>query len=108
MAQETPLYSDTLRVAGRVDLIGEFDNNLSIIDFKTSSRIKSREEISTYFMQACAYSFMLQELTDIEIEDLVILMVVDNDPTPLIFQEKREDWIDPLIAEITEYYEKYC
>jgi hypothetical protein len=51
---------------------------------------------------------MLQELTDIEIEDLVILMVVDNDPTPLIFREKREDWIDPLIAEITEYYEKYC
>ena len=108
VAQETPLYSDTLRVAGRVDLIGEFDNNLSIIDFKTSSRIKSREEISTYFMQACAYSFMLQELTEIEIEDLVVLMVVDNDPTPLIFQEKREDWIDPLIAEITEYYEKYC
>ena len=106
--QECPLYSDELMLAGRVDLIAEFDNDLSIIDFKTSSRIKSREEISTYFMQACAYSFMLQELTEIEIEDLVVLMVVDNDPTPLIFQEKREDWIDPLIAEITEYYEKYC
>lgn len=51
---------------------------------------------------------MLQELTEIEIEKLVILMVVDNDPNPIIFEEKREDWIDPLIAEITEYYEKYC
>ena len=59
-------------------------------------------------MQACAYSLMLQELTEIEIENLVIIMVVDNDPTPLIFQEKREDWIDPLIAEITDYYENYC
>ena len=106
-SQETPLYSDTLRVAGRVDLIADFDNEPAIIDFKTSSRRKSRDDIHTYFMQACAYSFMLQELTEIEIEKLVILMVVDNDPNPIIFVEKREDWIDPLIAEITEYYEKY-
>ena len=108
LAQETPLYSDTLRVAGRVDLIAEFDNKLSIVDFKTSSRIKTRSQINTYFMQACAYSLMLQELTEIKIENLVIIMVVDNDPTPLIFQEKREDWIDPLISEITDYYENYC
>ena len=107
-SQETPLYSDTLRVAGRVDLIADFDNEPAIIDFKTSSRRKNRDDIHTYFMQACAYSFMLQELTEIEIEKLVILMVVDNDPNPIIFEEKREDWIDPLIAEITEYYEKYC
>lgn len=106
-SQETPLYSDTLRVAGRVDLIADFDNEPAIIDFKTSSRRKSRDDIHSYFMQACAYSFMLQELTEIEIEKLVILMVVDNDSNPIIFEEKREDWIDPLIAEITEYYEKY-
>jgi CRISPR/Cas system-associated exonuclease Cas4 (RecB family) len=106
-AQEVPLYSNTFRVAGRVDLIAEFDNKPSIIDFKTSLRIKTRDQIDSYFMQACAYSLMLEELTTIKIEDLTILMVVDNDPTPLIFQEKREDWIDPLIAEITDFYNNY-
>jgi len=34
-AQEVALYSDYLKVAGRVDCVGIFDNKLSIIDFKT-------------------------------------------------------------------------
>jgi len=32
-------------------------------------------------------------------------MVVDGDPKPIIFKENKEDWIDPLIAELTYYYE---
>ena len=34
--QELPLYSDHLKVAGRVDCVAEFDGKLSIIDYKTS------------------------------------------------------------------------
>ena len=107
-AQEVPLYSNTFRIAGRVDLIADFDSELSIIDFKTSSRIKERDHIKSYFMQACGYSLMLEELTGIRVENLVIIMVVDEDSTPLIFREKREDWIDPLISEIIYYYENHC
>jgi len=103
--QECPLYSDTLKVAGRVDCIAEFEDELSIIDFKTSSRIKDRSEISSYFMQECAYAIMFEEQTGIEINQLVTLMVVDGDENLLIFKEKKEDWIDPLIEEITYYYE---
>ena len=32
IALEAPLYSNQLRMAGRVDCVGLFDNNLSIID----------------------------------------------------------------------------
>ena len=103
--QECPLYSDQLKVAGRVDCIAEFDGELSIVDFKTSGRIKERSEISSYFMQECAYAIMFEEQTGIEINQLVTLMVVDEDDTPIIFIEKKEDWIDPLINEITYYYE---
>ena len=98
-------YSDTLKVAGRVDCIAEFEDELSIIDFKTSSRIKDRSEISSYFMQECAYAIMFEEQTGIEVNQLVTLMVVDGDENLLIFKEKKEDWIDPLIEEITYYYE---
>lgn len=103
-AIEQPLYSDTLLVAGRVDLIAEFDGELSIIDFKTSKRRKSRDEIHSYFMQECAYACMFEEQTEIPVNQLVTIMLVDDDPEPLIFIEKTKDWIDPLISEITDYY----
>ena len=41
-AQEQPLYSNHLGVAGRVDCVAEFDGKLSIIDFKTSKKRKTR------------------------------------------------------------------
>ena len=43
--QECPLYSDHLGVAGRVDCVGRFDGVPSIIDFKTSKRIKTKDKI---------------------------------------------------------------
>ena len=42
---ETPLWSDHLQVAGTVDCIGEFQGRLSVIDFKTASKPKDREDI---------------------------------------------------------------
>ena len=38
---EGALYSDELKLAGRTDLIAEFDGNLSVIDYKTSRKIKN-------------------------------------------------------------------
>jgi CRISPR/Cas system-associated exonuclease Cas4 (RecB family) len=103
--QECPLYSSVLKVAGRVDCIAEFDGELSIVDFKTSGRIKERSEISSYFMQECAYALMFEERTGIAVNQLVTLMVVDGDDKPIIFKENTEDWVDPLIEELTYYYE---
>ena len=57
-AQEVPLYSDHLQLAGRCDCIAEFDGELAIIDFKTSIRKKDYEWLSDYFMQECAYLIM--------------------------------------------------
>ena len=102
--QECPLYSTQLRTAGRVDLIGEFDGTLSIIDFKTSNRVKSLDDIQDYFIQACAYSVMFEERTGTPIDQLVILMVVDGSSTPLIFIEKTEDWLEKMVNKITTYH----
>ena len=55
-ALEDPLYSDYLQVAGTVDCIAEFQGKLSIIDFKTASKPKDRDDIYNYFMQTAAYS----------------------------------------------------
>jgi genome maintenance exonuclease 1 len=103
---ETQLFSDHLQVAGTVDCIAEFDGRVSVIDFKTSKRIKSREDIPGYFMQTSAYAVMFEELTHIPVDRLVVIMSVD-DEAPLLFIEKRDDWIGQFIELRKDYSKLY-
>ena len=100
---EAPLYSKHLKLAGRVDCVGMFDNKLSIIDFKTSRKIKKKEWIHNYFAQASAYAIMFEERTGIPVPQLVIIIAVDNEE-PQVFVEKRDDWTE-LLFKAKEIYE---
>lgn len=100
--QEKRLYSHHLRLAGTVDCIAEFDGRLSVIDYKTSSRKKSREDIPTYFMQCAAYAIMYEELTGTPVDKLVIIMAVEDDD-PLLFVEKRNTWVPELLRYRDQY-----
>jgi len=102
--QEQALWSKTLGMAGRVDCIAEYNGVLSVIDFKTSKRVKQRDDILDYFWQATAYSIMYQEMIGIPINQIVIMMAVENH-TPLVFIEKTEDHVDGLVEAI-QYYKK--
>lgn len=102
-ASEVPLYSDYLRVAGRVDLVGIWNGKISVIDFKTSRRHKTREDCIGYFHQESAYAIMFEELTTIPVPQLVTLMTVEGDTKPLVFVEKRNTWQDEMIEIIDEY-----
>jgi genome maintenance exonuclease 1 len=104
--QEAPLYSDHLGLAGRVDLIAEFDGRLSIIDFKTSSRAKTEDEIDSYFIQMAAYAIMCEERTGTPVSQGVIVMAVENSSQPLVFVQKRDCWTDELFKTINEYNTK--
>ena len=93
---ETPLYSDHLEVAGTVDCIAKYNGKMSVIDFKTSKRKKSRDEISNYFMQCSAYAVAFEERTGVPVGKIVIIMAVDDDDT-IIFEENRDEWINDFI-----------
>ena len=95
-ALEKPLYSHHLRTAGTVDCVAKYRGKMSIVDFKTSKRLKTREDISNYFMQCAAYAVAFEERTGIAVSQLVILMGVD-DEAPLVFIEKRDDWIGQFL-----------
>lgn len=103
---ETKLYSDYLKVAGTVDCIAEYKGMMSVIDFKTSKRVKTKDEIHNYFMQTSAYAVMFEERTGIPVSKLVILMAVDDEPDPIVFIEKRDDWIHGFIG-LREEYSKW-
>ena len=92
---EGALYSDELQLAGRTDLIAEFDEQLAIIDYKTSRRIKTWEMCASYFMQGAFYAHAYEERTGIPINNIVIIMAVENEK-PLLFRETKERWLNPL------------
>lgn len=100
--QELALYSNYLGVAGRVDLVAEFDGKLSIIDYKTSKRPKTKDKIHSYFMQETGYAIMWEELYGQPITQLVTIMHVDNDE-PRVFIEHRDNWADKLLEVIKQY-----
>jgi len=93
---EVPLYSDKLKTAGRVDVLAEWNKILSIVDFKTSRSVKTRDDIHDYFIQESAYAFMVFERTGLLPKQLVTVMAVD-DNKPLLFIEKTRDWIEKFI-----------
>ena len=101
--QEQALYSLQLGLAGRVDCIAEYEGVLSVIDFKTSTRIKKKEDIESYFWQATGYALMYEELIGVPINDIVIMMSVQDESQPLIFKEKTENYINGLVECVYEY-----
>jgi len=92
---ELALYSDHFGVAGRTDLIAEFDGKLSVIDYKTSNRTKKKDWCESYFAQCAFYSVAYEELTKIPVPQVVVIIAVDNEH-PQLFVEKRDDWIDKI------------
>ena len=99
---ETPLYSDKLKVAGRCDCIAEWNGELSIVDWKTASRAKSKDHIRNYFMQATAYSEMFEERTGRPINQIVIAIAVESDGTQLFIEDKAN-----YKADLQVFLDKY-
>ena len=97
---ETMLYSETLGLAGQVDCIAEFDGVPSIIDFKTSLRLKKEEWILNYFEQCTCYSLMYEEMTGIQCKQIVVLISVDDEPEPQVFVKQRGEYIPELARKV--------
>ena len=108
-AIEAPLYSDGLRVAGRVDLIGIWEHSktkeqsLAIIDFKTSAKSKKEEWIQGYFMQESAYAAMFAErmgwdkpLEQIDM-NIVTIIGVDGKDEAELYQRRSIDYFPDFI-----------
>jgi|LakMenEpi03Aug12_release.lakeMendotaPanAssembly.Ray.scaffolds.fasta_scaffold383331_2 genome maintenance exonuclease 1 len=102
--QEVGLYSDALKVAGRVDCIAEYKGVLSIIDFKTSNNVKTDEMCNDYFLQETFYSLALLEGTGIDVEQIVTIIAVERQMNPQVFIKNRNNYISELNKRIEKFY----
>ena len=101
-AQECGLYSDKYKVAGRVDCIAEYNNVLSIIDFKTSTSERNDEYNENYYIQTAAYAEMYEERTGIPTDQIVIL-VVTEDGVVQEFVKSKQEYLPLLEEAINEF-----
>ena len=100
--QECGLYSDKYKVAGRVDCIAKYNDVLSIIDFKTSTKERSDSWNENYYIQCSAYAEMFTELTEIDISQIVVL-VVTEDGVVQEFIKNKNDYLDGLRNSVVEW-----
>ena len=100
---EGALYSKQLGVAGTTDCIGEHDNELAVIDFKTSKKPKPKEWITHYFVQAMFYGMAYYEMTGTPIKKLVIIMACENGEC--VLYEERD--LKKYMKLVVQYIKKF-
>jgi len=99
---EQALYSDGLRLAGRVDLIAEWDGELAVIDFKSSTKEKQEGNIRNYFMQCSAYAEMFDEITNLPINKIVVAIATEEEVPQIFVKDKKE-----YLPELNQFIDKY-
>ncbi|QIG74014.1 exonuclease [Rhizobium phage RHph_N34] len=111
---EHALYSRRLRIAGRVDMVaildggGDIDSGLeTLVDFKSSRKIKTYADIPHYMRQVTLYSMLFEETTGVRLELGEIWMGADNngDPQALKFEVIFDHYRETVIDELAEYWE---
>ena len=104
IGQVVTLYSDKYKVAGRTDLIAEYNGELSIVDFKTSTNERKDSYNENYYIQTAAYAEMFEELTGKPINQIVILVVTENGTVQEFIKDKQE-YIPLLEETLEEWYQ---
>ena len=100
---ESFLYSHYLGLAGRVDCIAEFDGELAVIDFKTSTKEKKEDHIENYFVQETAYAAMFLERTGIEVKKIVTLIATEEGSIQIFQKHNLDDYLQLLKSYIEEF-----
>ena len=104
--QETTMSSDRLCLAGTVDLICDFDGELSVVDFKTSEKAKPEEWLEDYFVQLSAYWAMFSERTGVTPKKLVVFLVAENGEIQIVERRNIMHYLKTLrnyVAQFIEY-----
>ena len=92
---ELGMWSEGLKVAGTSDLIADYEGELAVIDWKTSTYIKKEEYILSYILQGTAYCRMLYELYGLLPKKVVICTLIRFDGmkyNPFMDEDLYIDW----------------
>lgn len=105
---EVPLYADSL-YAGTTDLVGVWDDDPAIMDFKNSRKMKKREWLGDYSLQLVAYALAHNEMVGTNIRKGVIMMAShDGQYEHFVFEGEEFDKLcEEWSKRVEEYYAKF-
>ena len=110
--QEGTLWTDEYKIAGRVDCVARFDSQehgfsgMAIIDFKTSGKAKSEQDILIYFIQTTGYREMWRERTGEKIDHIVIIISCESGERQ-VFIKKADDYVEALRELAAKYHAEH-
>lgn len=104
--QEVSLFSDKMRLAGKVDCIAKYNGKLSIIDFKSSNKLKKESDITNYFIQCTCYAIMYKEMYGVWIDQIVVIIGVEKVSRPQVFKMKTSDYLPELKKRLIQFHAK--
>jgi ATP-dependent exoDNAse (exonuclease V) beta subunit len=105
VAQEFVVWDEELKVAGRCDGVGYWNNNLVVIDYKTSRKKKTISQIKDYYLQATFYCNAHNKMFDKKVNSFIILMAVE-DGTSVVFTGSPNHYLPELKNRIKGFYDK--
>ena len=104
VAVEKRVYSTdpAIMVAGTTDCVADYEGILSIIDFKTSSKMREQDTIDSWMIQATFYALAWECLTGQKISQLVIICATEDGQTEVLKSEPSE-YVERLKKLIADY-----
>lgn len=94
---ELPIYSSFLKCGGCTDVVARWGKYRSIIDFKTSKKIKKENWVEQYLLQTTAYSIMMEERYKMSFPQIIVIILVDHEE-PQLFVRMREEYQDKIVS----------
>ena len=104
VAVEKRVYSTdpAIMVAGTTDCVADYEGILSIIDFKTSSKMREQDTIDSWMIQATFYALAWECLTGQKISQLVIICATEDGQTE-VFKSEPSEYVERLKKLIVDY-----
>ena len=96
------------KYAGATDLVGVYDYEDSIIDFKQSNKPKQRQWIDDYFMQLGAYAMAHNQVYNTDITQGVVLMCTPDNYFQKFTVNGKEfiKYQNQFLERVDRYYEQ--
>lgn len=100
---EFTVWSDELKVAGRVDNLCTWDGQLAILDYKTSAWSKMDDWIKKYFLQETIYAMCLWHMQKLEVKRIVTVIGLEHE-APQVFVKSIRDYAAEAVKICREYH----
>lgn len=87
-----------------MDCLGYYDNELCLIDFKTTGRQKYDGEFDRYYLQCAAYTAMVYEHRGLIVPNLLIIMQNLDAGETQVFKAKSKNFLPKMVEICRDFH----